>query len=156
VARLVVLALLHIHYLPNAINSSNMTFDLILPSILKVSQLGWSLVSATIPCLRTFVLNLGTGYLGGTNFDKILAAGASHRAYTSTDCYAMDTLGSSRKTKTSKVTAAPFDSVLNRSLTRASQDENEDFGIRTTTGYEVSFEERLQGNERSTMAVGRE
>lgn len=86
----------------------------------------------------------------------MLAAGASNRAYTSTDCYALDTLGSSQKTKTSKVTAGPSDTTSNRSLTRASQDETEDYGIRRTTGYIVSFEERLRRNERNKTVVERE
>ena len=55
----------------------------------QVSSRKPALISATIPCLRSFVLNLGTGYLGGTHFDKMLAAGESNRAYTSTDCYAL-------------------------------------------------------------------
>jgi hypothetical protein len=29
-------------------------------------QLGWSLISATIPCLKSFVTSLGSGYFGAT------------------------------------------------------------------------------------------
>ena len=54
------------------------------------------------------------------------------------------------------MTAGPSDTISNRSLTRASLDETEDYGIRRTTWYTVSFEERVRRNERNKTVVGRE
>lgn len=64
--RLIALIMLHLHEVQDTIGSTNSTFDYIPASAIMSIQLGWSLVSATIVRLKSFVENLGSGYLGAT------------------------------------------------------------------------------------------
>ena len=64
--RLILLASIHAYYIGLSANSTNATFDLITTSVIRSVHLGWSLISATIICLKPFVLTLGSGYLGAT------------------------------------------------------------------------------------------
>jgi hypothetical protein len=64
--RLIALTTLHLHEVRDTISSTNPTFDYIPASAIMSIQLGWSLVSATIVRLKSFVENLGSGYLGAT------------------------------------------------------------------------------------------
>ena len=110
-----------------------------MPSIFEEVQLGWSLISATIPCLKSFVANLGTGFLGGGNLDKTLV---SSRGYmVGSNSYVMDTINASQQVR-SKITGGQVDSISNRSLTRASHDDES--GIRMTVDYHVGYEARYK------------
>jgi Na+/proline symporter len=66
---LAIILFIHIHFLDGGLHSTNQTFDQITPSILEQVQLCWTLVAATIPCLKAFIATLGSGYLGG-HFDR--------------------------------------------------------------------------------------
>ncbi|UNI19420.1 hypothetical protein JDV02_005604 [Purpureocillium takamizusanense] len=69
---LIALAVMEAHYTWLYIGSTNATFDHITLSTLMSVHLGWSLVSATILCLKPFVMMLGSGcftsnhYLGSS------------------------------------------------------------------------------------------
>lgn len=78
----IVLALLHLQTLQIALKSSNQTFDKIIPAVLKEMQLGWALISATIPALKQFVQALGSGYLVG-GFERIRKTSKPDRRFES-------------------------------------------------------------------------
>lgn len=109
--------------------------DQILPSIFEEVQLGWSLISATIPCLKSFVTNLGTGFLGGGTLDKTLI---NSRGYAG-NSYAMDDIDVSQQARC-KITSGHIETMSNRTLTRTSQDDVEDSGIRMTVDYQIRYE----------------
>jgi len=122
-----------------ALNSANQTLDGIPESILEEVQLGWSLISATIPCLKSFVVNLGTGFMGGGTLDKTIV---NSRGYAvGSNSYVMDTISVSQQAR-SKVTAGHPETMSNRTLTRASHDEPDDSGIRMTVDYHIGYEQR--------------
>jgi hypothetical protein len=123
-----------------ALSSSNQTFDEIPASIFEEVQLGWSLISATIPCLKSFVVNLGTGFMGGGTLDKTFVS--SRGGYNAgSNSYVMDTISVSQQAR-SKITAGHAETISNRTLTRASHDDVEDSGIRMTVDYHIGYEPR--------------
>jgi len=140
---LVAFAILHVHYVGKTIHSTNPAFDQIIPSIYEQVEMGWGLISATIPCLKGFVVDLGTGYLGHNLGSSALAYGSNRYGSSNRDGYVLDVLSGSHTTR-SKISAGQTDNMSNRSLTRVSQsndhgifDEN---AIRRTIDYHVQYE----------------
>ncbi|KAH8811164.1 hypothetical protein F5884DRAFT_854524 [Xylogone sp. PMI_703] len=138
---LVVFAILHVHSFGTIVHSTNPSYDQIIPSVYVQIEMGWSLISATIPCLKGFVVDLGTGYLGHNLGTTALGYG-SNRYPSERDTYMLDTITASRATR-SKVTAGQADNLSNRSLTRASQSNDHELdenGIRRTVDYRVEYD----------------
>src|SRR5450432_1831757 len=106
------------YYMSIASNSSNQTLAQILPSIFEEVQLGWSLISATIPCLRAFVTNLDFGVLSGA-LDKTVV---DSRGYTNGNSYLMEAISVSQQAR-SKVTGGQSETISNRTLTRTSHND---------------------------------
>lgn len=104
-------------------------------------QLGWALISATIPCLKGFVDTLSSGYLGA-NFQRSVGTDLGYTR--SSDSCNMNTIGGSERTQ-SKVKAGRQGSMSTLASTRGLNDNGFgglDFGIRRTTGYNVRYERR--------------
>ncbi|KIM99379.1 hypothetical protein OIDMADRAFT_181671 [Oidiodendron maius Zn] len=73
-------------------------FDQITPSIIMTVQLGWSLISATILCLKSFVATLGSGYLGATLSANLGSyANSGGRSAFREESYVLNRIGISRQ-----------------------------------------------------------
>lgn len=127
-------------------------------------QLGWSLISATIPCLKSFVVYLGSGYLGATlntNLGSYSASGkqsggrSNGRNALREGSYALNKISVSRPQETT-VTGGrdrgrdrdrdrqgqkDVASTSVRSANRASSDGSQEFIIRRTVDYRISYED---------------
>ncbi|KAH8807567.1 hypothetical protein F5884DRAFT_857144 [Xylogone sp. PMI_703] len=123
---LIALAILHVYYVGSTIHSTNASFDQIIPSIYEQVEMGWSLIAATIPCLKGFVADLGTGYLGHNLGNSALQYGSNRYESSNRDAYMLDTLTSSHVTR-SRTAVRNADNISNRSLTRPSRSIDREF-----------------------------
>ncbi|KFY48512.1 hypothetical protein V495_01269 [Pseudogymnoascus sp. VKM F-4514 (FW-929)] len=157
---LIVLAIVHVQYVESSITSTNATFDQITPSVIMSIQLGWSLISATIPCLKSFVVYLGSGYLGATlNTNLGSYAISDERSGVRSDgrnalregSYPLSKISVSRPQETT-VTGGrgrgsdrhgqnDVASTSVHSVNRTSNDGSQDFIIRRTVDYRISYED---------------
>lgn len=154
------LAIVHVQYVELSITSTNATFDQITPSVIMSIQLGWSLISATIPCLKSFVVYLGSGYLGATlNANLGSYAISDERSGVRSDgrnelqegSYALNKISVSRPQETTVTGGRGRDrdrqgqkdiaSTGIRSANRASSDGSQEFIIRRTVDYRISYED---------------
>lgn len=105
--------------------------------------MGWGLISATIPCLKGFVVDLRTGYLGHNLGSTALAYGSNRYESSNREGYILGVLGGSHtaQSKTPQVQAA---NASNWSLTRPSQSNDHgilgETAIRRTLDYRVQYE----------------
>ena len=60
--RVVILSILHLHYVANYANSSNPGITIVSVIVLQQVELCWSLISATIPNLKSFVKSFSSGF----------------------------------------------------------------------------------------------
>jgi hypothetical protein len=118
-------------------------------------QLGWSLISATIPCLRAFVANLGSGYLGATlntNLGKYGTSGRSgersgQRSAAGEESYVLNKISVSQPQETEIIGGREHDhprqgdAASNRSTERVSNDGSQEFIIRKTINYQISYQD---------------
>lgn len=146
ISRLIALAALHLHYIVIGIDSHNQTFDQITPSIIEQVQLSWSLIAATIPCLKAFIATLGSGYLGG-QLGRNYATGQGYSGQdhsNQSESYAMktmDTMGQSMRVKNKVVggKSDTLDATSTRTLTRQSR-EMDGNTIQMTRGYDIRYD----------------
>lgn len=151
-----------VHYVESSITSANATFDQITPSVIMSIQLGWSLISATILCLKSFIVYSGSWYLGATlNTNLGSYAISDERSGVRSDgrkelregSYALNKISVSRPQKTTVTGGRGRDRdrdrhsqkdlafTGNRSVNRASSDGSWEFIIRRTVDYRISYED---------------
>jgi hypothetical protein len=58
----IVPAALRLHYLSEALNSSNFTLDITYPAVCKQVEIAYAIIAATLPCLRPFMVATATNY----------------------------------------------------------------------------------------------
>jgi hypothetical protein len=123
-------------------------------------QLGWSLISATILCLKSFVANLGSGYLGAT-FNVNLGSYTNNggrsggRSALPGESYILNKISVSRPQQTVVTGGQERDRHGRRdassigSANRVSDDGSQEFIIRRTVEYNVDYEdEEYQGQDK--------
>jgi hypothetical protein len=95
----VALSILHLHYVKIYADSSNPGIALELVIVVQQVQLCWSLISATIPNLKTFVKSFSSGF--GIQLDPALttAYGSERRG---TNGYELGSVGTKRSGNQSK------------------------------------------------------
>ena len=115
-------------------------------------QLGWSLISATIPCLKSFVANLGSGYLGATLNANLGSYGSNSRRSGGRSAarggsYVLSKLSGSRLQETT-ITGGPTtdrhdqpEDASVRSANRLSSHGSQEFIIRRTVEYKINYED---------------
>ena len=122
-------------------------------------QMGWALISATIPCSKSFVASLGSGYLGATlntNLGEYSTSGGRSGKHTDLgqDSYVLKKISVSQPQETEIVGGRETsrnqgDSASSRSMNRVSNDGSQEFIIRKTVDYQISYkdEQNAQHNE---------
>jgi hypothetical protein len=115
-------------------------------------QLGWSLISAAILCLKSFVANLGSGYLGAT-FNVNLGSYTNNggrsggRSALPGESYILNKISVSRPQQTVVTGGQERDRHGRRdassigSANRVSDDGSQEFIIRRTVEYNVDYED---------------
>jgi hypothetical protein len=94
----VALSLLHLHYVADYVQSSNPGIAIVPVIVMEQVQLCWSLISATIPNLKSFVKSFSSGF--GIQLDPSLTqAYGSGRLERTANRYEMGSLGGSHKSK---------------------------------------------------------
>lgn len=148
------LAIVHVHYVQLYIASTNPTFDQITLSVIMSVQLGWSLISATIPCLKSFVANLGSGYLGATLNANLASYGTSGAPSGGSSAaqggsYVLSKLSGSRPQETT-ITGGlgpdrhdQPDEASVHSANRVSSDGSQELIIRRTVEYNIDYQPGL-------------
>ena len=59
---IIVPAALRLHYLSEALNSSNFTLDITYEAVCKQIEITYAIIAATLPCLRPFMVATATNY----------------------------------------------------------------------------------------------
>ena len=163
--RLIVLAVIEAYYTNLYLGSTNATLDQITPSCIMSVHLGWSLVSATVLCLKPFVVTLGSGYLmsnhnlgpttGGTNGSGHLSSRQSRRlsmpsatkrvaapAMGVPECYTLSHLNQARLKAVTDSSSADHDCAVSEiestgdGVRRVSDDGSQDLFIRESETQE--------------------
>ncbi|KAL5313182.1 hypothetical protein ACEPPN_018915 [Leptodophora sp. 'Broadleaf-Isolate-01'] len=143
-SRLIVFATLHVYFLIPVTDSKNQTFDQIRPGVMEELQLGWALISATVPSLKSFIENLGQGSWG-RNFDRKNATG---QGYSNTESFALETFGGGTiMVRNQVVVGRILEPRSNRNLVSSIPE----FSIRQTGGYNAS-NAQLQATQGSGQA----
>lgn len=107
-------------------------------------QLGWALISATVPSLKSFIENLGQGSWG-RNFDRKNATG---QGYSNTESFALETFGGGTiMVRNQVVVGRILEPRSNRNLVSSIPE----FSIRQTGGYNAS-NAQLQATQGSGQA----
>ena len=58
----IVVAVFRLHYLSEALNSSNFTLDITYEAVCKQVEIAYAIIAATLPCLRPFMVATATNY----------------------------------------------------------------------------------------------
>src|SRR5277367_6427110 len=58
----IVPAVFRLHYLSEALNSSNFTLDITNEAVCKQVEISYAIIAATLPCLRPFMVATATNY----------------------------------------------------------------------------------------------
>lgn len=157
------LAIIHVHYVKSYITSTNATFDQITTSVIMSVQLGWSLISATIPCLKSFVVNLQSGYLGATLNANLGSygntggtGGTGRRSALQERSYVLNKISVSQPQETT-ITGGrkpdrhgQQDAASIHSANRLSDDGSQDFIIRRTVDYKITYEDDKNPQNKTT------
>lgn len=119
--------------------------------------MGWGLISATIPCLKSFVANMGSGYLGATlnaNLGEYSLSGgrsgdrsgngSSGNRALGEESYVLKNISGSRPRETGimggqEERRGQRDTASIRSTSRVSNDGSQEFIIRKTGEYPIGY-----------------
>ena len=107
-------------------------------------QLGWSLISATILCLKSFVAALGSGYLGAT-LNSNLVSYANSGAFRE-ESYVLNQIGISRQQDATVASGQEHnhqgqrDAASIGSANQISDDGSQELIIQRTVEYKISYE----------------
>lgn len=113
-----------------------------------IIQLGWSLISATILCLKPFVATLGSGYLGATlNANLGSYANSGGCSAFREESYVLNQIGISRQQDATVTSDQERDRHSRRdiasigSANRTSDDGSQELIIQRTAEYKINYED---------------
>ena len=114
-------------------------------------QMGWGLISATIPSLKSFVANLGSGYLGATlnaNLGEYSIGGSRSRRRRDLgeESYVLTKISVSQPQETEIVDGREYSrgqggAASIRSTSRVSNDGSQEFIIQRPVDYQISYKD---------------